>query len=202
MDNVEEMLARAWLQALAPYRAVPQLAPSALPLQALISDLLGALGAELFDASAGVRGGRALVAAEWIDEQVPLVSARVLHRLVDQCEHPDAAARTAELISGSSVGDQHCLVARIGGDEFVVCIPPPTSTSSTSIIADRLLSALKDPIVIDGRALRISASIGVIVTSLGGADTESLLAAADANLYNAKSNGKGHWVLKILDTPA
>ena len=102
----------------------------------------------------------------------------------------------------SSVRDQNCLVARIGGDEFVVLIPPPAGTSRTRVIADRLLSALEDPIVIDGHALPISASIGVVVTPLAGADTESLLAAADASLYHAKTNGKGHWVLKTLDAPA
>ncbi|MBY8857139.1 sensor domain-containing diguanylate cyclase [Nocardia sp. CA2R105] len=99
----------------------------------------------------------------------------------------------------NSVRDQHCLLARIGGDEFVVLIPPPASTSRTTLIADRLLTALAVPIIVDGHSLRISASIGVIVRPLAGADTESLLAAADAGLYNAKSNGKGHWVLQILD---
>ncbi|WP_245713674.1 sensor domain-containing diguanylate cyclase [Nocardia vaccinii] len=427
-DDIEENLARAWLKALAPAGVAPQAAPQArCLLRALIVDLLAALHADRFDASAGVQAGRALVAAQWIDEQVPRVSARVLYRLADHCRRPDAAARLAELLSAlgqghqaglcylrgldhphtephcegngggrdgwfhlvfdniaaavaigdtqgtlleansalaemigvpaeslrgisiydyshpedqehihhllfetlvparsgtvrlerrlvradgsiawiafaityvpgvdhhpdyllavgsdvtelhrrheelhrearhdsltglpnrrllterveeliavahpgdragfcfadldnfkalndryghlvgdkalaavavrlrGSVRDQNCLVARIGGDEFVVLIPPPASTSRTAAIADRLLSALKDPIIIDGLTLPISASIGVIVTSITGADTESLLAAADVSLYNAKTSGKGHWVLKILDTPA
>ncbi|MFF3573755.1 diguanylate cyclase domain-containing protein [Nocardia jiangxiensis] len=47
-----------------------------------------------------------------------------------------------------SVRDHHCLLARIDGDEFVVLIPPPASTSRTTLNADRLLSALADPIII------------------------------------------------------
>ncbi|WP_051499864.1 sensor domain-containing diguanylate cyclase [Nocardia sp. BMG51109] len=95
-----------------------------------------------------------------------------------------------------------CLVARIGGDEFVALIPPPATASRATIVADRLLSALAEPIVVDGRALRISASIGAVVTPIVGADAESLLDAADTSLYYAKTNGKGHWVLHTLEAPS
>ncbi len=95
--------------------------------------------------------------------------------------------------------EHDCLIARIGGDEFVALIPPPASTARVTIVADKLLSALADPIIIDGHALPISASIGAIVTPVLGADAESILAAADTSLYYAKTNGKGHWVLHTLD---
>ncbi len=99
----------------------------------------------------------------------------------------------------NSVREHDCLIARIGGDEFVALIPPPASTARVTIVADKLLSALADPIIIDGHALPISASIGAIVTPVLGADAESILAAADTSLYYAKTNGKGHWVLHTLD---
>ncbi|MGY4101460.1 diguanylate cyclase domain-containing protein [Nocardia sp. R16R-3T] len=98
-----------------------------------------------------------------------------------------------------SVCEHDCLIARIGGDEFVALIPPPASTARVTIVADRLLSALADPIIIDSQALPISASIGAIVTPVLGANAESILAAADTSLYYAKTNGKGHWVLHTLD---
>lgn len=428
VEDVEEILAGAWLKALAPSGAATGSASGArCLLRGLIVDLLSALHADRFDASVGVQVGRALVAANWADEQVPWESARVLHQLADHCRHPEATARLATLLSavgqghqaglcglrgldhphaaeprrgpatggqddwfrlvfdniavavaigdtdgtllqansalaemigvpieslrgisvydfahpedqehirhllfeelvparhgtvrlerrlaradgsvgwmsfaityvpgvgdhsdyllavgadvtelhqrheelhrqarhdpltglpnrrllterieeliaaarpgdragfcfvdldhfkaindryGHTIGDKalaevaarlrrtvrdhRCLVARIGGDEFVVLIAPPAGTSRATVIADRLLSALADPIVVDGRTLPISASIGGIVTSLAGADTESLLASADTSLYNAKTNGKGHWVLKVFDSP-
>ena len=107
MDDVEEILARAWLKALAPGGIAPQEAPQArCLLRALIVDLLAALYADRFDASAGVQVGRALVAAQWTDEQVPRASARVLHRLADHCPHPDVTARLAELFSALGQGHQ------------------------------------------------------------------------------------------------
>jgi predicted signal transduction protein with EAL and GGDEF domain len=46
----------------------------------------------------------------------------------------------------------------------------------------------------------MSISIGAVVTAVAGADAESLLDAADTGLYRAKADGKGRWVLHILDT--
>jgi diguanylate cyclase (GGDEF)-like protein/PAS domain S-box-containing protein len=108
-----------------------------------------------------------------------------------------AAARLRDSLHGYD-----CLLARIGGDEFVALIPPPADAPRVSLIADRLLSALAEPITIDGHALHISASIGAITTPLVDADAESLLAAADTSLYFAKTNGKGHWVLHTLQAPS
>lgn len=100
-----------------------------------------------------------------------------------------------------SLRGHDCLVARIGGDEFVALVPPPADTSHVTRIAELLLSALADPITVDGHTLRISTSIGAIVTPLVGANAESLLDEADTRLYDAKSNGKGHWVVHTLDVP-
>ncbi|MEU1994690.1 diguanylate cyclase [Nocardia gamkensis] len=99
-----------------------------------------------------------------------------------------------------SVRESGCLVARIGGDEFVALIPPPASDHRVATVANRLLEALVDPITAGDRRLRMSISIGAVVTAVAGADAESLLDAADTGLYRAKADGKGRWVLHILDT--
>ncbi|WP_280264794.1 sensor domain-containing diguanylate cyclase [Nocardia wallacei] len=100
-----------------------------------------------------------------------------------------------------SVRDHDCLVARIGGDEFVALIPPPASTDHVTAMVDRLKSSLTEPITADGHRLQISASIGAVVTPVAGARPESLLDAADTSLYYAKANGRGHWVLHTLHAP-
>ncbi|WP_330229458.1 diguanylate cyclase [Nocardia sp. NBC_00508] len=105
------------------------------------------------------------------------------------------AARLQDSVRGSG-----CLIARIGGDEFVALIPPPASDHRVAAVANSLLEALVDPIIAGDRRLRMSISIGAVVTAVAGADAESLLDAADTGLYRAKADGKGRWVLHILDT--
>ncbi|MFE7742908.1 diguanylate cyclase domain-containing protein [Nocardia sp. NPDC057455] len=105
------------------------------------------------------------------------------------------AGRLQDSVRGSG-----CLVARIGGDEFVALIPPPASDHRVATVANSLLEALVDPITAGDRRLRMSISIGAVVTAVAGADAESLLDAADTGLYRAKADGKGRWVLHILDT--
>ncbi|WP_067677723.1 sensor domain-containing diguanylate cyclase [Nocardia miyunensis] len=97
---------------------------------------------------------------------------------------------------GDSVREQDCLIARIGGDEFVALIPPPAENDVVITIVDQLQSALVEPIAVDGHQLHVSASIGAIVTPLAGSDAESLLDSADTVLYLAKANHKGRSVLR------
>jgi GGDEF domain-containing protein len=82
-------------------------------------------------------------------------------------------------------------VARIGGDEFVV-VCERADESAVLALADRLLEAISVPIVVDGRELGLSASIGI---ALGSEDPEALLGSADAAGYRAKAEGRGRAVL-------
>lgn len=96
-----------------------------------------------------------------------------------------------------SVRGSDCMIARIGGDEFVALIPPPADDARIRTIANLLLTALAEPIVVAGHPLRLSASIGAVLTAVAGAHAEALLDAADTGLYEAKSTGKGRWILSI-----
>jgi diguanylate cyclase (GGDEF)-like protein/PAS domain S-box-containing protein len=78
-------------------------------------------------------------------------------------------------------------VARFGGDEFVV-ICEEVDDAAAVVLAERLLDAIAQPLVIAGIELRMTASIGIAV---GHGDAESLLADADAAVYRAKAVGGG-----------
>ncbi|MBU3064251.1 sensor domain-containing diguanylate cyclase [Nocardia sp. NEAU-G5] len=95
-----------------------------------------------------------------------------------------------------SITEPDCLIARIGGDEFVVLIPPPAGSYLVDQVADRILASLTEPITANGHRLRISATIGALVTPIAGSDAEELLDAADTVLYTAKADRKGHSVLR------
>jgi len=81
-------------------------------------------------------------------------------------------------------------VARLGGDEFALLLVGSDTTPDAPAIATRLLALLSEPVVIGGRSIRPSASIGVATSdSVGSA--KDLLRAADAAMYGAKRAGKG-----------
>ncbi|MEV6432216.1 sensor domain-containing diguanylate cyclase [Nocardia sp. NPDC051463] len=110
----------------------------------------------------------------------------------------DKVLRVVAARLNDGLSEHDCLVSRLGGDEFVVLVPPPATAAQITVISEKLLSVFSDPITIDGQQLQVAASIGAVVTPILGANAESLLDAADASLYYAKTSGKGHWVLHTL----
>ncbi|MGK8523369.1 diguanylate cyclase domain-containing protein [Nocardia asteroides] len=152
--------------------------------------LIERIDAMIADASNGDRAGLCFVDIDRFKH----VNDRYGHGTGDQILTA-VAGRLQESVRGSG-----CMVARIGGDEFVALIPPPASDHRVATVANSLLEALVDPITAGDRRLRMSISIGAVVTAVAGADAESLLDAADTGLYRAKADGKGRWVLHILDT--
>lgn len=81
-------------------------------------------------------------------------------------------------------------VCRLGGDEFVVLLPEINGPRDAMHVADKLLTALQTPIVLDGDELRVSCSIGISMFPSDGADPPTLLKNADAAMYHAKHGGR------------
>jgi diguanylate cyclase (GGDEF)-like protein/PAS domain S-box-containing protein len=83
------------------------------------------------------------------------------------------------------------VVARYGGDEFVVFRPRVTcNLAETGVAAATLVQALKKPFMIDGRAVFMGGSVGVAIAEAGEITASDLLRHADIALYRAKSEGK------------
>lgn len=93
------------------------------------------------------------------------------------------------------------LVARLGGDEFVVLIEDLSAPETAEAIAGKLVQAMRESIAVDATLLRVTTSIG-IAYSAHPAVAKTLVAAADAALYAAKSAGRNTWQLLPTDDPA
>jgi diguanylate cyclase (GGDEF)-like protein/PAS domain S-box-containing protein len=87
------------------------------------------------------------------------------------------------------------LVARMGGDEFVVLVPNTTGPGSVVEVAEAALAAFRLPFLLDGHRLSITASLGLVERPAAGTESTELLRAADITLYWAKSDGKACWAL-------
>jgi diguanylate cyclase (GGDEF)-like protein/PAS domain S-box-containing protein len=81
--------------------------------------------------------------------------------------------------------------ARLGGDEFAVLLNGIRDLADAKLVALKLLEAAFNPFDIDGRLLRIGASLGVAVGADARDGGEALMATADARLYRAKRRGRG-----------
>jgi diguanylate cyclase (GGDEF)-like protein len=85
------------------------------------------------------------------------------------------------------------VVARFGGDEFVVLQYPVTRPDEAAALARRVVDELSVPYEIESHQVVIGASIGIAMAPADGADADLLLKNADMALYRAKSNGRAGW---------
>ena len=82
-------------------------------------------------------------------------------------------------------------LARIGGDEFAVLLPPPTGAEEACRVAERIIEALAEPFRIDGFVLDLGISIGVALSPEHGQGRDELIQSADAAMYAAKRGQTG-----------
>lgn len=85
------------------------------------------------------------------------------------------------------------LAVRLGGDEFIVLAGELASPHDAELLADRLLSAIADPIRLDGIELQLSGSLGIAVHGDDADSLDGLIAVADQAMYQAKGAGRARW---------
>jgi diguanylate cyclase (GGDEF)-like protein/PAS domain S-box-containing protein len=91
-------------------------------------------------------------------------------------------------------------LARFGGDEFVLLCPGVSVEAQAVAVAERMLSALSEPIPLANREFQITASLGVVLAEGGISDPASLLRDADIAMYEAKASGRAR--VAVFDTAA
>src|SRR6202521_65845 len=84
-------------------------------------------------------------------------------------------------------------VARLGGDEFVVVVSNLTHAEDAGVMAKKILGTLSLPLVVAGRELHVTSSIGVSLYPEDGDTADALLRSADAAMYRAKEKGRDNF---------
>jgi diguanylate cyclase (GGDEF)-like protein len=100
----------------------------------------------------------------------------------------EIARRVAAQLRGRDI------VARFGGDEFVVLLHDVDEPAQATQIAESVLAALGKPFELAGRSITLTASLGIAV-SAGGERPEDLLRRADLAMYRGKDAGRNCYAL-------
>jgi diguanylate cyclase (GGDEF)-like protein/PAS domain S-box-containing protein len=142
-----------------------------------------------------VRDGRqALFAVLFLDfDRFKLINDTMGHDAGDEMLRQIAARLQVALgteDSGATAGRRNVL-ARSGGDEFLVLLNDLETPADAARVAERLLERLAPAYEILGAEVRSSASIGIVASGRAEASVEEVLRNADVAMYEAKRSGRG-----------
>ncbi|MBK6672433.1 MAG: EAL domain-containing protein [Proteobacteria bacterium] len=99
----------------------------------------------------------------------------------------NSAVRSTDTVVLASPGHHdNSMLARQGGDEFIVYLSDVTTAEEARVVARRMLERLTRPVEVDGHELLVGASIGIALWPEHGATIDELLKHADIAMYCAK----------------
>jgi len=131
----------------------------------------------------------------FIDQKVPLAVMFIdldgFKPINDEYGH-DAGDEALKIVAErmTACTRESDIVARIGGDEFIILFKGLEDEEVLKERADKVLEMVGTPMWIDGNRLRMGASIGIAVYPKDGEDSESIVNASDEAMYAAKQGGK------------
>jgi diguanylate cyclase len=82
-------------------------------------------------------------------------------------------------------------LARLGGDEFMVLLPNIRKPADAGMIAERIITALREPMQLALNSLVVTPSVGIAIFPNDGADVDTLLRNADLAMYFSKRRSAG-----------
>jgi diguanylate cyclase (GGDEF)-like protein/PAS domain S-box-containing protein len=109
----------------------------------------------------------------------------VADRLVECVRQSDLIARASD--------ESPLMVSRLGGDEFTALLEDLGHPQDAARVAQRVHEALERPIVVDGREIFVTSSIGIAIWPNDGEDGDRLMRAADSAMYHAKERGRANF---------
>ncbi|WP_396230804.1 diguanylate cyclase domain-containing protein [Frankia sp. EI5c] len=129
------------------------------------------------------------------DDLLRVVAQRLIEAVRTGCDR----------VGGSPRDD---VVGRLSGDEFTVLLHSADRAEAVRTAA-RIIDLLTDPVMVDGRRLRVGASVGISTATpgtagqpAGGISPEQLLRKADLAMYRAKRSGGNRWAVDDEPAPA
>jgi diguanylate cyclase (GGDEF)-like protein/PAS domain S-box-containing protein len=133
---------------------------------------------------AGVREAGRQLALLFVDlDRFKTINDSLGHHVGDELLQT-CAQRLRDAVRSSDV------VGRLGGDEFVVVLGGIDSSDIVARIATKLLERIATPMLIQGRELHVTASLGISVYPKDGTTASELMRHADAAMYQAKARGR------------
>lgn len=88
---------------------------------------------------------------------------------------------------------QNDIVARFGGDEFVMLLDRFGRLEDIETVGKQILNSVSEPIEIEGHPMRVTMSIGIAISPEDGTELESLLRTSDRAMYLAKEKGRDNY---------
>jgi diguanylate cyclase (GGDEF)-like protein/PAS domain S-box-containing protein len=131
------------------------------------------------------REGGSCLALAFVDlDGFKLVNDGLGHSAGDELLQVVAARMQACLGPGDTLG-------RLGGDEFVILLPDVSdSAQALHPLLEKIRDAVGAPVQVDGQAVQVGCSMGVVMCPRDGDDPRTLMMNADAAMYRAKDMGK------------
>ena len=159
--------------------------------RARLDTLTGLANRLLFDehvARSVERGGEGVISVLFVDlDDFKVVNDSIGHQAGD-----DLLIAVADRLRSCVRSED--LVARLSGDEFAVLLESAVDKAHAIAVVRRLQDQMRMPVVVGGREVLISASVGLVVEPRGSVvRPQALLQAADVAMYRAKSKGKGRF---------
>ena len=160
-----------------------------LPNRLLLKDRLGV-------ALSQALRRQSLVAVLFLDlDGFKQVNDRLGHEIGDRLLQEIAGRLSRLTRSGDTL-------ARLGGDEFVMVLADLHRPEDVVVIARKIVVALREPFVLHGHELHVTASVGVSLAPSDAVEVDVLIANADAAMYRAKEKGGNTFELFTPDLSA
>jgi len=85
------------------------------------------------------------------------------------------------------------LLARAGGDEFLLCVKVTQGEPPIEVLAQQILDSLKQPFELEGKTIYLESTVGISLFPDNGIHADALLRHADAALTRARRLGQGRY---------